>query len=41
MVRHRWDAYTDKRFLTRRTVWHWRGILRFVRKHPESLARLR
>ena len=41
IVRHRWDAYTDKRFLTRRTVWHWRGILRFVRKHPESLARLR
>jgi GT2 family glycosyltransferase len=40
IVRHRWDAYTDKRFLTRRTVWHWRGILRFVRKHPESLARL-
>ena len=31
---------TDLRFLTRRTLWHWRGILRFARKHPETLARL-
>jgi len=37
VVRHRWDALTDHRFLTRRTLWHWRGILRFVRKHPERL----
>jgi GT2 family glycosyltransferase len=37
VVRHRWDALTDSRFLTRRTLWHWRGILRFVRKHPGSL----
>ena len=37
VVGHRWDALTDRRFLTRRTLWHWRGILRFVRKHPESL----
>ena len=36
----RWDAATDKRFLTRRTLWHWRGILRFVRKHPERLKAL-
>jgi hypothetical protein len=28
---------TDRRFLTRRTLWHWRGIARFVRKHPEQL----
>jgi len=40
IVRHRWDAETDKRFLTRRTLWHWRGILRFVRKHPERLKAL-
>jgi N-acetylglucosaminyl-diphospho-decaprenol L-rhamnosyltransferase len=40
VVRHRWDAATDRRFLTRRTLWHWRGILRFVRKHPERLKAL-
>jgi len=40
VVRHRWDAATDQRFLTRRTLWHWRGILRFVRKHPERLRAL-
>jgi GT2 family glycosyltransferase len=37
VVRHRWDAFTDRRFLTRRTLWHWRSVLRFVRKHPERL----
>jgi N-acetylglucosaminyl-diphospho-decaprenol L-rhamnosyltransferase len=37
VVRHRWDALTDERFLTRRTLWHWRSVLRYVRKHPESL----
>ncbi len=41
VVRHRWDRVTDRRFLSRRTVWHWRGILRFVRKHPERLRALR
>lgn len=41
VVRHRWDALTDRRFLTRRTLWHWRSILRFVRKHPERLLALR
>jgi hypothetical protein len=40
VVTHRWDAETDKRFLTQRTLWHWRGILRFVRKHPERLKAL-
>ncbi len=37
VVRHRWDRLTDERLLTRRTLWHWRSILRFVRKHPERL----
>ena len=37
VVRHRWDALTDRKFLTRRTWWHWRSVLRFVRKHPERL----
>jgi GT2 family glycosyltransferase len=39
VVRHRWDRLTDERFFTRRTLWHWRSVLRYVRKHPESLAR--
>jgi GT2 family glycosyltransferase len=41
VVRHRWDAFTDHRFLTRRTLWHWSGMIRFVRKHPERLRALR
>ena len=40
VVRHEWKRETDVRFFTRRTLWHWRGIARFVRKHPETLARL-
>jgi hypothetical protein len=40
VVHHRWDALTDHRFLTRRTLWHWRGMLRFLRKHPERLRAL-
>ena len=41
VVRHRWDAATDRRFLTRRTLWHWGSMVRFVRKHPERLRALR
>jgi N-acetylglucosaminyl-diphospho-decaprenol L-rhamnosyltransferase len=37
---HDHQAVTDRRFLTRRTLWHWRSIARFVRKHPESLRAL-
>lgn len=37
---HIHQAVTDRRLLTRRTLWHWRGILRFVRKHPERLRAL-
>lgn len=40
VVHHAWRRETDVRFFTRRTLWHWRGIVRFVRKHPETLARL-
>jgi hypothetical protein len=39
-VVHRHAAVTDKRLFTRRTLWHWRGIARFVRKHPERLKAL-
>jgi N-acetylglucosaminyl-diphospho-decaprenol L-rhamnosyltransferase len=41
VVTHRYDAVIDRRFLTRHTLWHWRGIARFVRKHPERLRALR
>jgi GT2 family glycosyltransferase len=37
VVVHELQAFTDRRFLTRRTLWHWRGVLRFVRKHPEAV----
>jgi N-acetylglucosaminyl-diphospho-decaprenol L-rhamnosyltransferase len=37
VVTHSYAAEIDRRLLTRRTLWHWRGILRFVRKHPERL----
>ena len=40
VVEHAHQAVTDRAFLTRRTLWHWRGILRFVRKHPERLRSL-
>jgi len=37
VVTHRYAAVIDRRLLTRRTLWHWRGMMRFVRKHPERL----
>ncbi len=37
LVRHRWDAISDRKLFTRRTLWHWRSVLRFARKHPERL----
>jgi GT2 family glycosyltransferase len=40
VVRHEHQAETDRRWLTRRTLWHWRGVARFVRKHPERLRAL-
>jgi N-acetylglucosaminyl-diphospho-decaprenol L-rhamnosyltransferase len=40
VVRHAHAAVTDRSLFTRRTLWHWRGILRFVRKHPERLRAL-
>lgn len=41
VVHHESAAVVDKRFLTRHTLWHARGVLRFVRKHPERLRALR
>lgn len=39
-VKHAHAAITDQRFLTRQTIWHWRSIGRFVRKHPERLRNI-
>ena len=41
VVRHDYAAVIDKRFLSRHTLWHLRGMLRFIRKHPERLRALR
>jgi GT2 family glycosyltransferase len=37
VVRHAWAAVSDRRFLSRHTLWHARGMARFLRKHPEIL----
>ena len=39
-VVHDWAQVADRRFLSRHTAWHARGMARFVRRHPETLARL-
>jgi GT2 family glycosyltransferase len=38
VVHHAYAAVIDRRFLSRHTLWHARGMLRFVRKHPEVLG---
>jgi hypothetical protein len=40
VVVHDYAAVIDKRFLSRHTLWHARGMARFVRKHPERLLAL-
>jgi hypothetical protein len=40
VVAHRYAAEIDRKLLTRHTLWQWRGIARFVRKHPERLRAL-
>ncbi len=37
LVTHEYAAVIDHRFLSRHTLWHLRGMARFVRKHPERL----
>ena len=39
VVRHEHQAETDKRFLTRRTLWHWRGIAALRPQAPGEAAR--
>ena len=38
VVAHTYPAVVDRRFLTTRTVWHARSMVRFVRKHPGRLV---
>lgn len=40
LATHRYAAEIDRKLLTRHTLWQWRGIARFVRKHPERLRAL-
>jgi len=40
IVRHEWAAVIDRTFLSRHTLWHAQGMLRFLRKHPERLLAL-
>jgi GT2 family glycosyltransferase len=40
VVVHDYAAVIDRGFLSRHTLWHARGMARFVRKHPERLLAL-
>ena len=40
VVVHAYAAVIDRTFLSRHTLWHARGMARFVRKHPERLLAL-
>jgi hypothetical protein len=40
VVTHAYAAVIDQRFISRHTLWHARGMVRFVRKHPERLLAL-
>jgi GT2 family glycosyltransferase len=40
VVTHDYAAVIDAKFLSRHTLWHARGMARFVRKHPERLLAL-
>lgn len=40
VVRHAYAAVIDRRFLSRHTLWHARGMARFLRQHPERLLAL-
>jgi N-acetylglucosaminyl-diphospho-decaprenol L-rhamnosyltransferase len=40
VVVHEYAAVIDRSFLSRHTLWHLRGMARFIRKHPERLLAL-
>ena len=37
LVTHAYAAVIDRRFLSRHTLWHLRGMARYARRHPEAL----
>ena len=37
VVEHEYAAVIDKRWLSRHTIWHARGMARFARRHPGAL----
>ncbi len=41
VAHHEWQRESDRRFLSRMSWWHTRGMVRFLRKHPERLRALR
>ena len=38
---HEWQRESDRRFFSRMSWWHVRGMARFLRKHPERLRAIR
>ena len=40
VAQHAYAAVIDRRLVSRHTLWHARGMLRFLRKHPETLLAL-
>jgi len=40
VVQHAYAAVIDRKFLSRHTLWHLRGMARFIRKHPERMLSL-
>ncbi len=41
VTHHEWQRESDRRFLSRMSWYHIRGMARFLRKHPERLRALR
>jgi GT2 family glycosyltransferase len=41
VAHHDWQRESDRRLLSRMSWWHTRGMIRFLRKHPERLRALR
>ena len=39
IAEHDYERVIDRTLLSRRTLWHVRGMARFVRRHPEALVR--
>jgi N-acetylglucosaminyl-diphospho-decaprenol L-rhamnosyltransferase len=40
VAEHEYQRVIDRRFVSHRTLWHLRGMARFVRRHPEALLRV-